>query len=453
MLAWKTDMNGAMMQELLIAVGEWFFFYIPAAIIAIAPVIQWMHEPAKKMFPFIMGILCAVCVVCPMLSVFIDKHPIYGLIDVSFVTVLLLFYLLLIDLEKVKLLYLIICDMTLMSFGGLVYHITAAVFHPEGTMQDSSGWGLLAQITVNLLIVLFFCAVVRKKLTWMIENFHNTTVWAIAGVIPAIILFCNYMMVPRYYSTIKFRRIFRISVVLIVTLFVLFVTLQIMLYLIIRYLVEKYEMDRSAYMLQMQAEQYKVLKRHLEETRRMRHDFRQMIYSIRELAERKDFERLQAYIGSFCKEYAGNAGRFDFCRNTALNALLAHYAARAEELQIDIGGWSFEIAESERISDIDLCVIFGNIVENAIEACEKVRIGERYIQLSADREEGQCLYITMVNSSDGCSIKKKEVFLSSKKEKSGIGLSSVKMLAEKYGGLAEFHEEGNEFYSNIMLKL
>ena len=184
-----------------------------------------------------------------------------------------------------------------------------------------------------------------------------------------------------------------------------------MLYLIIRYLVEKYEMDRSAYMLQMQAEQYKGLKRHLEETRRMRHDFRQMIYSIRELAERKDFERLQAYIGSFCKEYAGNAGRFDFCRNTALNALLAHYAARAEELQIDIGGWSFEIAESERISDIDLCVIFGNIVENAIEACEKVRIGERYIQLSADREEGQCLYITMVNSSDGCSIKKKDCLL------------------------------------------
>ena len=84
MPAWKTDMNGAMMQELLIAVGEWFFFYIPAAIIAIAPVIKWMHEPAKRMFPFIMGILCAVCVVCPMLSVFIDKHPIYGLIDVSF---------------------------------------------------------------------------------------------------------------------------------------------------------------------------------------------------------------------------------------------------------------------------------------------------------------------------------------------------------------------------------
>lgn len=118
----------------------------------------------KKMFPFIMGILCAVCVVCPMLSVFIDKHPIYGLIDVSFVTVLLLFYLLLIDLEKVKLLYLIICDMTLMSFGGAgPIILQRAVFHPEGTMQDSSGWGLLAQITVNLLIVLFFCAVVRKS--------------------------------------------------------------------------------------------------------------------------------------------------------------------------------------------------------------------------------------------------------------------------------------------------
>ena len=39
----------------------------------------------------------------------------------------------------------------------------------------------------------------------------------------------------------------------------------------------------------------------------MSHDFRQTIYSIRDLAERQDFERLQSYIGAFCDEYAGNA--------------------------------------------------------------------------------------------------------------------------------------------------
>lgn len=86
-------------------------------------------------------------------------------------------------------------------------------------------------------------------------------------------------------------------------------------------------------------------------------------------------------------------------------------------------------------------------------ACERVAIGDRYIRLSADREEDCCLYITMVNSSDGRDEKKNGVFISRKKEKSGIGLSSVQMVAGKYAGLAEFHEEGKEFYSNIMLQL
>lgn len=446
-------MSSATIQTFLIAIGEWFFFYIPAALIAVVPVMKWMHAPAKKAFPFLMGGLCTLCILCPVLSVLLEKHPVYGLVDVPFVAVLLLVYFLMIDLEKVKLMYLLVCDMALMSFGGLIYHITAAVFNPQGTMQDSSGWGLLAQMTVNFLMVLLVCAGIRKKLVWVLENFHNTVVWGIAAIIPVMVLFCNYMMVPRYYSTVGFRRLFQISIVLIITLFVLFATLQLMLYLIIRYLVEKYEMDRTAYALQMQAEQYEVLRRHLAETRRMRHDFRQTIYSIRDLAERQDFERLQSYIGAFCEEYAGNAVTSTFCRNTALNALLAHYAARAKELQIDIGQWGIDVAEEERISDIDLCVIFGNILENAIAACERVPVKERYIRLSADREEDCCLYITMVNSSDGKNEKKNGVFLSRKKEKSGIGLSSVQMVAGKYGGMAEFQEEGREFYSNIMLQL
>ena len=66
----------------------------------------------------------------------------------------------------------------------------------------------------------------------------------------------------------------------------------------------------------------------------MSHDFRQTIYSIRDLDERQDFERLQSYIGAFCDEYAGNAVTYTVCKNTALNALLAHYAARAGELQM-----------------------------------------------------------------------------------------------------------------------
>ena len=65
-------------------------------------------------------------------------------------------------------------------------------------------------------------------------------------MIPAIILFCNYMMVQGIIVRSSFDVFSNFSCI---NCYIVcaFVTLQIMLYLIIRYLVEKYEMDRSAY--------------------------------------------------------------------------------------------------------------------------------------------------------------------------------------------------------------
>ncbi len=105
------------------------------------------------------------------------------------------------------------------------------------------------------------------------------------------------------------------------------------------------------------------------------------------------------------------------------------------------------------ISDIDLCLIFGNLLDNAVTACRHVRADARFIRLSADLDTPGHLYITMVNSFDGNVCTRNGKYISTKERKSGIGLASIQATTQKYHGSSNFYTEQHEFISNIMLKL
>ena len=105
------------------------------------------------------------------------------------------------------------------------------------------------------------------------------------------------------------------------------------------------------------------------------------------------------------------------------------------------------------ISDIDLCLIFGNLLDNAVTACRHVRADARFIRLSADLDTPGHLYITMVNCFDGNVCTRNGKYISTKERKSGIGLASIQATTQKYHGSSNFYTEQHEFISNIMLKL
>ncbi|MFR5952305.1 MAG: ATP-binding protein [Coprococcus sp.] len=102
---------------------------------------------------------------------------------------------------------------------------------------------------------------------------------------------------------------------------------------------------------------------------------------------------------------------------------------------------------------MDLCLIFGNLLDNAVTACRHVRTDARFIRLSADLDTPGHLYITMVNSFDGNVCTRNGKYISTKERKSGIGLASIQATIQKYHGSSNFYTEQHEFISNIMLKL
>jgi sensor histidine kinase regulating citrate/malate metabolism len=106
------------------------------------------------------------------------------------------------------------------------------------------------------------------------------------------------------------------------------------------------------------------------------------------------------------------------------------------------------------ISEIDLCVIIGNLLDNAMEACEKQSVGEeRFIRIFIGVMKSQ-LYITVSNSVGGEVHKSGKAYLSTKNSDShGFGLMRIDNIVNKYGGYLNRQNEDRVFATEVLLPM
>ena len=107
-----------------------------------------------------------------------------------------------------------------------------------------------------------------------------------------------------------------------------------------------------------------------------------------------------------------------------------------------------------QISEIDLCVIIGNLLDNVVEACLKQTEDDtRFIRVFIGILKGQ-LYISITNSSSGEIKKSGKTYLSTKESTGhGFGLMRVDRIVEKYSGYMNRQDEEGVFATEVMLPL
>ena len=107
-----------------------------------------------------------------------------------------------------------------------------------------------------------------------------------------------------------------------------------------------------------------------------------------------------------------------------------------------------------KISEIDLCVIIGNLLDNAMEACLRQDEGEeRFIRVYIGTLKQQ-LYLCVTNSVGGEVKKVGSTYLSTKDSTThGYGLMRIDRLADKYGGYVNRQNEPGAFATEVMLPL
>ena len=193
--------------------------------------------------------------------------------------------------------------------------------------------------------------------------------------------------------------------------------------------------------------------------RSMKHDMKNTLAVIMELAG-KDETELQTYLSEINKGFEQLEFRFR-TGNTVADVLLNmkyHEAVRTiPDIEIDAERLLF--SENMHIQSYDIGVIIGNALDNAIEACRKLKAeqqeAETFIRISSFTR-GKMFFIEVENSFNGKVRRKKQsefpVTEKSDNRAHGMGLANIKHTAEKYHGGVDWTAEGKVFMLSVMMK-
>lgn len=210
------------------------------------------------------------------------------------------------------------------------------------------------------------------------------------------------------------------------------------------------------------------LQTHIEEMERiysdmrgMKHDLKNTVSVIKRLSDNNaDNTELQTYISEMNQCIEKLDVRFN-TGNTVADTLLnmKYYEAVRSVPDINIYADDLIFSQELKIHSYDIGIILGNALDNAVEACKKLKINE----LSADTfirlrsvQRGNFLILTIENSFYG------ELVLNSQnglpatdkadKKSHGIGLANIKSTAEKYQGTMDFKVKDGVFILSVMMK-
>lgn len=204
-------------------------------------------------------------------------------------------------------------------------------------------------------------------------------------------------------------------------------------------------------LLEMQAQQYKGIAKHMDETARSRHDLRHQLVLIDSFVKAENLEGLRAYLSEYERGLPLDAP-MSFSKNHTINAILSHYVALAEQEQILVEV-DLSLGEITKVADSDLCVLLGNLMENAIEACRTIS-GEKFIRLKSELMAKR-LSIVIANSFDGLCQTKNGRYLSRKRSfaKEGVGLATVEAVVHKYSGQLRVQQQDDRFVVSLFLSV
>ena len=110
------------------------------------------------------------------------------------------------------------------------------------------------------------------------------------------------------------------------------------------------------------------------------------------------------------------------------------------------------IPDKTPVSDVDLCVIIGNLLDNAIEESKKLLQEDRFIRIYLGQKNTQ-LYLIFTNAAGKKQSKRGRIFFSSKGSEHGFGLSRVESVVTKYGGQFFADSEDGGFTAEILIPL
>lgn len=211
------------------------------------------------------------------------------------------------------------------------------------------------------------------------------------------------------------------------------------------------QIDRriAAYQKELIETHYQEVETMYRQMRGWRHDYRSHIQAMKAYAASGDMEAVKKYLDLLDTDLntvdtavkTGNS-----MADAILNSKIS--LARAKNIPVHADA---DIPVKLNMSELDLCIILGNLFDNAIEASLQLPEGQRLIRIYMDMKNTQ-LYISFTNFTAGKKMTKRgRLFQTTKGAGRGLGLMRIDEIIERLDGYLSRNSEDGAFTTEILI--
>ena len=222
---------------------------------------------------------------------------------------------------------------------------------------------------------------------------------------------------------------------------VVFFILRKLFYRLVDKRIEQFQSDLIA----KQTAEIQKMYRQMQE---WRHDYRNHIQNMKNRIG-SDNGELERYLDDLADDLT-QADTSIKTGNVMADAVLNSKLSVAEQKGIRLNVKA-HIPNGAALTDVELCSVLGNLLDNAMEACDKLPEGDRFIRVYIDKFKGQ-FYLSVQNSSPDV-LRDKGIFRTTKSGSHGFGLFRIDRIAKKYGGYVNRQYEEGVFATELLLPI
>lgn len=187
-----------------------------------------------------------------------------------------------------------------------------------------------------------------------------------------------------------------------------------------------------------------------QSVRSIRHDLKQHFQVALTMLHSGKINEAVDYMEKYNDTVLDGISNKVFCDNDVVNYIINSKSKICSDRHIKI--YIYIANEIPEFSDLDLCVLLGNALDNAIEGVSGEGSNEIYLEL---RNVDNFFMISVKNTIINSVLEDNPNLISTKNEKEvhGLGILSMKEVVQKYNGSIEFYESDNKFCCDMLLDI
>ena len=422
----------------------------PGLLLAYFPVRSYLKQSSAKLAVWEVPLLFGLCLGGGLFCYHFGLSTAFPLLLITIVTIFLYLKTLRLSLWKSGTIALAVCAV-FACLNSLSRAVGTAITIRLQLPPDKPWFCFAACIFYNVVCWLTAAAAyypATHAVRAMVEDDNFAQTWYVFWVLPLVFILLNLFITPRYQITLRTGRVLQVYIVMSIALLFLMFMFNAIFLLMANSLNRNARLQQENQFLSMQQQRYESLKTAIDEARQARHDMRHQLNQISALAEAGDLDNLKAYLAKTVSRIPDLD--MNFCENRAADSVVGYYCALAKREGIPFCA-RLDLPQVLPVDEIDLCLVLSNLLENAFEASLRTAPARRRIELTAYLHGNSLALIQVENTYDGVIREKDGVFLSSKRKGDGVGLQSVRHIAEKSGGVSTVTYQDGLFCAKVML--